>query len=315
VVAVALTGSGVQAGICSLPRTGQYRHRMGINDTGEFLPHHLVQMAQEAEPGHIRGGVHLVPARDLCRCFVQGGHGTDCGFHLFRSGFAHPVGGADQPHAKRLGQKKFVARAAGIVGRQAVRVYQACHRQAVLHTGIGNGVPTHQHAPGFGHLFGTAAQDLPQHVQVHALGEADKIQCRFDLTAHGVDIAQGIGRSDLPEGIGVIDHRREEIHRLHQGNILGNAVDGSIVPAVVANQKVGVFFAPGQLFQNAAQYPGTQLGGASAAGAEDNGALSCHFMHAPFHQNKSTRPAPHIFCAGARGSVLRQQCGRGHPPD
>ena len=104
--------------------------------------------------------------------------------------------------------------------------------------------------------FGTAAQDLPQHVQIHALGEADKIQCRFDLTAHSVDIAQGIGRGDLPEGIGVIDHRREEIHRLHQGNILGNAVDGSIVPAVVANQKVGVFFAPGQLFQNAAQYTG-----------------------------------------------------------
>ncbi len=37
VVAVALTGSGVQAGICGLPRTGQYRHRMGIDDAGEFL--------------------------------------------------------------------------------------------------------------------------------------------------------------------------------------------------------------------------------------------------------------------------------------
>ena len=38
----------------------------------------------------------------------------------------------DRPHAKRLGQKKLVARAAGIVGRQAVRVYQTGHRQAVL---------------------------------------------------------------------------------------------------------------------------------------------------------------------------------------
>ena len=87
-------------------------------------------------------------------------------------------------------------------------------------------VPTRQRAPGFGHLFGTAAQDLSQHIQIHALGEADKIQCRFDLTAHGVDIAQGIGCGDLPEGIGVIDHRREEIHRLHQSNVLGDAVDG-----------------------------------------------------------------------------------------
>ena len=196
-----------------------------------------------------------------------------------------------------------------------MRVYQTSHRQAVLHAGIGNGVPTRQRAPGFGHLFGTAAQDLPQHVQIHALGEADEIQRRFDLTAHGVDIAQGIGRGNLSESIGVIDHRREEIHRLHQGNVLGNAVDGSIVPAVVTNQKVGVFFAPGQLFQNAAQYPGTQLGGAPAAGAEDNRASFCHFMHAPFHQNKSTRPAPHIFRAEARGSVRLRQCGRGHPPD
>ena len=104
-------------------------------------------------------------------------------------------------------------------------------------------------------FFGTAAQDLPQHVQIHALGEADKIQCRFDLTAHGVDIAQGIGRGNLPEGIGVIDHRREEIHRLHQGNVLGDAVDGSIVPAVVANQKVGVFFRPGAAFPECGSVP------------------------------------------------------------
>ena len=142
-------------------------------------------------------------------------------------------------------------------------------------------MPTRQRTPGFGHLFGTAAQDLPQHVQIHALGEADKIQCRFDLTAHGVDIAQGIGRGNLPKGIGVINHRREEIHRLHQGNVLGNAVDGSIVPAVVANQKVGVFFAPGQLFQNMAQHSRAELGGTAAARAEDDFVLFCHQALSP----------------------------------
>ena len=129
-------------------------------------------------------------------------------------------------------------------------------------------MPACKAAAGFCHLFSTAAQNLAQHIQVHILRKTDQIQGGLYLAAHGVDIAQGVCGCDLPKGIGVVHHRRKKVHSLHQCNVVRNAVDCGIIPAVIADQKIRVFFAPGQLFQNTAQHPGTQLCGAAAAGTE-----------------------------------------------
>ena len=107
----------------------------------------------------------------------------------------------------------------------------------------------------FGHLLGSAAQNFAQNVQIHALRKADKVQCSFHLAAHGIDIAQGVGRCDLAEGIGVIHHRREKIHCLYQRYIIGNAVYSRIIPAVVPDQKARVSCPARQLFQNTAPAP------------------------------------------------------------
>ena len=227
-----------------------------------------MQVAEEAEARHIRCGVDLILPRDLCRRFVQRRHGADGGFHLFRRGFAHTVGRADEPDAQRLGQDKPIAGAAGVVGGQAVRVHKTRHREAVFDAGVRDGVSAREDAPRFGHLFGTAAQDLAQDVQVHALREADQIQGRLHLAAHRIDIAEGVGCGDLPKGIGVIDHGRKKIHRLHQCKVIGDAVDRRVVLAVIADQQVWVPLAARKLFQNAAQHPRAEFGGAAAACTE-----------------------------------------------
>ena len=105
-------------------------------------------------------------------------------------------------------------------------------------------MPACKAAAGFCHFFSTAAQNLTQHVQIHLLREADQIQGGLYLAAHGVDIAQGVRGCNLPKGIGVVHHRREKVHGLHQCNVVRNAVDCGII----ADQKIRVFFAPGQLF-------------------------------------------------------------------
>ena len=120
----------------------------------------------------------------------------------------------------------------------------------------------------FGNFFCTTAQDLPQNVQIHTLRKADQIQRSFYLASHGIDVTQGIGSSDLPEGIRVVHHWRKKVHRLHQRDIICYAVHGGIIPAVIAHQQVRVFFSARQLFQNAAQYTGTQLCRAAAPGTE-----------------------------------------------
>ena len=137
-------------------------------------------------------------------------------------------------------------------------------------------------APRLGHFFGAAAQDLTEDVQIHALGEADEVQCSLYLAAHGVDVTEGVCRRDLAEGVGVIHHRWEEVHRLHQRDVVGDAVDSRIVPAVVAHEKVGVFLTPGQLFQNMAQHTCAELGGTATARAEDDFVLFCHQTLSPF---------------------------------
>lgn len=93
---------------------------------------------------------------------------------------------------------------------------------------------------------------------------------------------ESICRRDLAEGVGVVHHRREEVHRLHQRDVVGDAVDSRIVPAVVAHEKVGVFLTPGQLFQNMAQYACAELGGTATARAEDDFVLFCHQALSPF---------------------------------
>ena len=225
-------------------------------------------MPQKTEAGHIGGRVHSIPAADLRSGLVQSCHGTDGGCHVFRGRLAHAICGAQQPHTQRFGQQQLVSRLAGIVCVQMMRVHKAGHRQAVFDAGVCNGMTSGQNAPGLGYLFGSAAQDLAQNVQVHIFRETHQIEGSFHLATHGIHVAQGVGRCDLPEGIGVIHHGWEKVHRLHQGQIFCNAVDGGIIPAVIPHQQIRVLFAAGQLFQNAAQHTGTQLCRAAAPGTE-----------------------------------------------
>ena len=280
-VAVSLTGGGKKTVVRCLPRTGQDGHGTGVDPAGQPPAHHLVEMAEEAEPGDVGGGVDGVPAAAFRRGLVQGRHGGHRSVHRAGSGLAHPVGGADEADAQRLGQDELIAGLSGVVGGKAAGVYESGDGQAVLHAGVGDGVPSREDAPRFGHLFRAAAQDLAEDVQVHALREADKVQRGLHLAAHGVDVAEGVCRCDLPEGVGVVHHGREEVHRLHQRDLVGDAVDGSVVPAVIAHQKVRVRLAPGQLFQNMAQHSCAELGGTAAARAEDDFILLCHQALSP----------------------------------
>ena len=61
-IAVALPGSGVQEVIRRLFRARQHRHGAGVDLAGKFPAHHLVQMPQKTEAGHIGGRVHSIPA-------------------------------------------------------------------------------------------------------------------------------------------------------------------------------------------------------------------------------------------------------------
>jgi len=79
------------------------------------------------------------------------------------------------------------------------------------------------------HLVKATPQHLPQYRYIHLpLREADNVHRRQGFSAHGVDIAQGIGRSNLSELVRVVHYRREEIERLDNGQLVSELIDAGI---------------------------------------------------------------------------------------
>ena len=82
-------------------------------------------------------------------------------------------------------------------------------------------------------LVHTSLDDLPQDTQIHCLGrESDQVHGGFRCSAHGVNIAQGIGGGNLAEPVGIVHNRREKIHRLYQRQIIRNPIDTGVVGPV-----------------------------------------------------------------------------------
>ena len=121
-------------------------------------------------------------------------------------------------------------------------------------------------AAGLVDLLRAALQDLRQIIQV-ALGRPSQNRKRRDrLAAHGVNVAQRIGRRDRAESVRIIHDRREEIHGLHQGTLRRQLVHAGIVGGVKPDQHVLVRPAwdPGEhLVQNL----WTQLGRSTGRGS------------------------------------------------
>ncbi len=106
-------------------------------------------------------------------------------------------------------------------------------RQAVFQFFTLHAVPPDQHDIGLFQLIQTALNDLSQYGNIHLLkGKANQIHGRFRNSAHGIDIAQGIGSRNLAECIRVIDYRCKKIYRLDDGLIVGNLINAGIVRTV-----------------------------------------------------------------------------------
>ena len=228
---------------------------------------HLEAVAQQGEAGHIGAAVHRVVHQHIPGCLVQGGHlPVDAlqhrRFHQLRLG-----GGGDDPHAQRLCEQQHVAGSGAAVGEHLIRVDKARHRQAVDGLGPVDGMPAGDDRPRLVGLGVAAPQDLVYRVLVHGFGQAHDVQRGAGLAAHGVHVAQGIGRRDLAEEIWVIHDGREKVRGLHQGHLVGDYIDAGIVAFVVAHDEPGVVVGFKAL-QHAGQRARAHLGPAARAAGQ-----------------------------------------------
>ena len=175
-------------------------------------------------------------------------------------------GGGDDAGAQGLGQEQLVARPAARVGEHALGVHQAGDRVAELDLGIADAVPAQQHAA---RLRGASRRrrarwPRPIHREV-LLGEGGDGERGQGPPAHGVHVGQGVGGGDGPEGRGVVHHRREEVHGLHQRRLLVEAEHARVVPRAVVHQDAGVS-GGGEGAQDLSELGGTELARSTGAG-------------------------------------------------
>ena len=85
-------------------------------------------------------------------------------------------------------------------------------------------------------LVVAAPQQLLHHVGRHGFWDAHDVQRQLRLTAHGVYVADGVGRGDLAVQEWIVHDRRKEVGGLYQRRILVQIVHAGVVRLVKAHQ-------------------------------------------------------------------------------
>ena len=161
---------------------------------------HLAGVAEKPETGDIGAGMNTCLLHQFGRFSIECGHTLhDFGF---RTGTRYTAFycGADNARAQRLGQNQFVANLGTGIEDHFCRVDDAGNGKPVLQFGVLNRVSAHHNGTRLVHFFQAAGQYLFQDGYVHGLyREADDIHGGKRSAAHGIYVAQRIGRRHLPE--------------------------------------------------------------------------------------------------------------------
>jgi hypothetical protein len=84
-------------------------------------------------------------------------------------------------------------------------------------------------------------QNLAQYIDPHVFDrKADQVHRGYRLAAHRIYIAERVSSRDLPEHVGGVHDRREEIYGLDDGQIVGQLIDTGVVGPVNPDNQVGV---------------------------------------------------------------------------
>ncbi len=112
--------------------------------------------------------------------------------------------------------------------------------KAVFRLVVLNGVAAGNNAAGLHGLAVAALQNAPDGLQRKAAWNAQKIHGQLWHAAHGVNVAEGVGRGDLAEKIRIVYDGREKIHRLDHGHLRRDLINTGVIAAVIAHQQAFV---------------------------------------------------------------------------
>ncbi len=237
-------------------------------------------MARQAEAGHVGGAVDADFQHGVAADIVELDHSGHRGLKdLLRTGIG-PMSRGDEAGTERLGEDEFVAGSGARIGQDSARVDQAGDGVAELDLGIADRVAPQDDGTGRPAAFAAAVHDPAEPLQVQlVVGIAGQVQRGLGHTAHRIDVAEGIGGGNLAIDERIVHHRREEVDRLNERNLVGQLVDAGVVVRFGADQQVGVIDL-GDVAQNLSDLPGGQFArSAGARGVVDEAFLLAEEEH------------------------------------
>src|SRR5690606_28006686 len=201
----------------------------------------LVEVAEEAEAGHVGGADGARVQGGGGRVRVQRRHGGD-GVLEHLAGRLVPV--VQDAGPERLGEGERHAGPARVVAEEAVRVGDPGDGHAVLGLGVVHAVAAADVAAREGRDVQAAAQDLPRDLERQDVaGPGEQVHRDEGAAADRVDVRQRVGRGDAAPVVGVVDDRGEEVGGGDGGQAArgaGDADDGGVVAGVEADDQLAV---------------------------------------------------------------------------
>ena len=223
-------------------------------------------MPDQAKARDVGAAVKLKSLCQTDRGLVEGAHRIKHRTSLVLLDELALNGRGDDARADRLGQQQDITHVRAAVGEHAVERDKTAHGQAVLGLVVVDGVTARDGATRLDALVGATRQNLAGNLNAQATRDAQKVHGMARPPAHGVDVRQRVGRSDLAKQERVIDHRWEEVDGLHEPQVLPYAEDARIVGGIEPHEQVVVMHI-GQVAQDLGEGSGSQLSGSTARGS------------------------------------------------
>ena len=226
-------------------------------------------MACQAESGHIRHGVDPLDVTERRARLVEAHHiGGSC----LEVDFGHHpllLGGGHHAHAEGLGEVELVARLGTAVPLQVLDGHAPGDGQTKNGLRGIDAVAAGERNARFGADGASAFQYLPCHLRVELVHRPTENGDRHQRgAAHGVDVADGIGRGNAPEGVRVVDDGHEEVRGGHGRRAVPEVIDGRVVPRAMAHEQPRVVGLGTELSKNAVEHTRGNLAAAAGSMAE-----------------------------------------------
>ncbi|MNQ40598.1 hypothetical protein D3C85_542570 [compost metagenome] len=247
--------------------TRQARHAVVVDSSGQRTAvGHFHQMPKQTKTGDIGHGGHAVELAEAAPRLVQGAHPVASQAHVTVAQLALFLCGGEDTDPQRLGQVQQATGGGGVVALHVAFFHQPGDGQAEDRLRCVNRMTARQWNTRLVTHRTASANHFPGNLRRQHVDWPAKDGNRHQrVTAHGVDVADGIGGGDATEIERVIDNRHEKVGGRDHTLLVIDGVHRRVIARSVAHPEFRVEVLRAAAGQNHLQHLGRNLAATTCA--------------------------------------------------